>query len=75
VRFQAFPEMGQREAGFPIMETVSPLLSRLYQQFVLTLKSELLYVCRVPMAWLCARNKQAEERLNFPIRSPLADKP
>ncbi len=30
---------------------------------------------RVPTAWLYARNEQAEERLNFPTRSPLADKP
>jgi len=54
----------------------SPLLSRLYQHFLLTLKSELLYVLAAfQMAWLCARNEQAEERMNFPIRSPLADKP
>jgi hypothetical protein len=55
---------------------LNALLSRLYPQFVLTLKIRVA-VCfgRVPMAWLCARNEQPEERMNFPTRSPLADKP
>jgi hypothetical protein len=40
----SFPEMGQRGRKFSHNGTVSPLFSRFYQQFVLTLKSEMLYV-------------------------------
>jgi hypothetical protein len=41
--FKLFPKW-DREMRFSHNGTVSPLLSRLYQQFVLTLKSEMLYV-------------------------------
>jgi hypothetical protein len=42
--FTLFPKWDRERRKFSHNGTVSPLLSRLYQQFVLTLKSEMLYV-------------------------------
>jgi hypothetical protein len=54
---------------------LTSLLSRLYREFMLTLKSELLYVVAQFSQPALRSQRLLGERTNFPIRPLLADRP
>ena len=70
-----FPEMGHFRAMFPKMERLLHCNQGFIAKLVLTLNSELLYVCSRFSALVALATYQAEEARIFPSRPLLADKP